>query len=228
MKIGQSHKDLIPKYYGKRKLARWRQQIIRPLTDDFDYKMLSIIVDWVVDRFFKESKVIFEFGCGPAEHLIRMRKYNETAKLVGLDWTKASQEIIQQILFSGIEKNIEGKNFNFFSPDYSIVVPKNSAFITVAALEQIGSKFNHFLDFVIAKKPSICVHLEPIGEMLDQECLLDRLSTLYFKKRNYLDGFLPMLKSLEAEGKIKIVAEQRTYSGSYFIDGHSLVAWYPI
>jgi hypothetical protein len=84
-----------------------------------------------------------------------MRKYNQTAKLIGLDWTKASQEIIQQILISGIETNIEGKNFNFFSPDYSIDVPENSAFITVAALEQIGSNFNHFLDFVIAKSVSL-------------------------------------------------------------------------
>jgi hypothetical protein len=107
-------------------------------------------------------------------------------------------------------------------------VPANSGFITVAALEQIGDKFDPFLEFIFAKKPSLCVHFEPIDEVLDQDNLLDRLSTLYFRKRNYLQGFLPRLRELEREGKLKILTEQRTYSGSFFIEGHSLIVWYPI
>ncbi len=228
IKRSKEHKNLIPKYYGKRKLARWRQNIIRPLSEDFDYKMLSIIVDWVGYEFFSKSDYIFEFGCGPAEHLLRARSYNSTAKLIGLDWTKASQEIINEIKNAKIETNIDGVNFNFFTPDDSIEVPENSAFLTVAALEQIGSNFEPFLEFVLEKKPKICVHLEPIAELLDNNNLLDKLSTLYFEKRNYLQGFLPRLLELEKIGKIKIVRMQRTYSGSYFIEGHSLIAWYPI
>ncbi|MES2139036.1 MAG: class I SAM-dependent methyltransferase [Bacteroidota bacterium] len=228
IKKGKNVIDLIPKYYGKRKLVRWRQRIIRPLISDFDYKILSIIVDWVVESFFQNATTIFEFGCGPAYHLLRARQYNPDAQLVGLDWTKASQEIIQQVKESGIETKIEGKNFNFFTPDYSINVPRKSGFLTVAALEQIGDNFNPFLDFIMNKKPSICVHLEPIDELLDQNNLIDRLSTQYFRKRNYLNGFLPRLRQLQEEGKIKIVTEQRTYSGSFFIEGHSLIVWYPL
>lgn len=228
IKKGKNVNDLIPKYYGKRKLVRWRQRIIRPLIPDFDYKILSIIVDWVVETFFHDTTTIFEFGCGPAYHLLRARQYNPNAQLVGLDWTKASQEIIQQVKESGIEPKIEGKNFNFFNPDYSINVPTKSGFLTVAALEQIGDTFNPFLDFIMNKKPSICVHLEPVDELLDQNNLIDRLSTQYFRKRNYLNGFLPRLRQLQEEGKIKIVTEQRTYSGSFFIEGHSLIVWYPL
>jgi hypothetical protein len=88
--------------------------------------------------------------------------------------------------------------------------------------------YKQFVDFVLEKKPSICVHLEPIDELLDQNNLIDRLSTLYFRKRNYLSGYLPYLRQLENEGKIKIVNEQRTFSGSFFIEGHSLIVWYPL
>jgi len=228
IKKGKNVDDLIPRYYGKRSLVRWRQRMIRPLTPDFDYKILSIIVDWAFETFFSKASAIFEFGCGPAYHLLRARKYNPGARLVGLDWTTASQEIIKQVKEAEIETNIEGKNFNFFKPDYTIEVPPNSGFITVAALEQIGENFNPFLDFIISKKPSICVHFEPIDELLNQDDLLDKLSILYFRKRNYLNGFLPRLRQLQEEGKIKIVAEQRTYSGSFFIEGHSLIAWYPL
>ena len=228
IKKGKRVNDLIPKYYGKRKLVRWRQRIVRPLIPDFDYKILSILVDWGVESFFKEASNIFEFGCGPGYHLLRARKYNATAGLIGLDWTKASQDIIAQVKEAGIETNISGRNFNFFTPDYSIEVPPGSGFLTVAALEQIGGNFEPFLAFILEKKPAVCVHFEPIDELLDQNNLIDKLSLLYFRKRNYLYGFLPRLRQLEIEGKIKIIKEQRTYSGSFFIEGHSVVVWYPL
>jgi hypothetical protein len=92
----------------------------------------------------------------------------------------------------------------------------------------VGSNFEDFLQFVLKKKPAVCVHLEPIDEVLDQTHLIDRLSTLYFRKRNYLAGFLPRLKELQADGKIEMLKEQRTYTGSYFIEGHSLIVWRPL
>lgn len=228
IKKGKSVNDLVPRYHGKHTLIHWRQKMIRPLTPYLDYKLHCIIVDWAIEKFLGSVNTLFEFGCGPGYHLLRARKINPNAHMVGLDWTRASQQIIEQIKEAGIEQNIEGKNFNFFSPDYSIEVPANSGFLTVAALEQIGDNHEEFLKFVMAKKPSVVVHLEPIDEMLDQNNLIDRLSTLYFRKRNYLKGYLPTLERLQDDGKIRIICSQRTYSGSYFIEGHSLIVWSPL
>ena len=228
IKSGKSVNDLVPRYHGKHSLIHWNQQIIRPIVPFFDYKLHCIIVDWAIEKYLSDVDNLFEFGCGPGYHLLRARKINSKAKMIGLDWTTASQEIIKQIKENRIEENIDGKNFNFFKPNYSIEVPVNSGFLTVAALEQIGDKYKEFVDFILEKKPSICVHLEPIDELLDQNNLIDRLSTLYFRKRNYLHGYLPYLRQLQEDGKIKIVNEQRTFSGSYFIEGHSLIVWYPL
>jgi hypothetical protein len=227
IKNGKDPNSLIPKYFGKNELSRWRQRIIRPLSPDFDYKILSILVDWAIEMYFQNLSAIYEFGCGPAYHLVRARKLNPDAKLIGLDWTKTSQKIINQIYEIGLEKNIEAYNFDFFQPDYSIEVLPESGFITVAALEQVGDRFDKFLEFIMKKKPAICIHFEPIDELLDQTNLIDRLSTLYFRKRNYLYGFLTKLRELEGEGKLEIIRTQRTYSGSYFIEGHSLIVWRP-
>jgi hypothetical protein len=227
IKKGTNVNNLIPKYFGKHELSRWKQRIIRPISRDFDYKILSILVDWAIETFFKDLDVIYEFGCGPAYHLLRVRKIFPNVKLVGLDWTKTSQEIIRQIFETGLDHNIEAYNFNFFQPDYLIEVPPKSGFLTVAALEQVGSHFDQFLEFIMEKKPSICVHFEPIDELLDQTNLIDRLSILYFRKRNYLSGFLSKLRELQAEDKIEIIKEQRTFSGSFFIEGHSLIVWRP-
>ena len=219
--------SIIPRYHSKFPLVRWKQNIIRPTAEHFEYNMLSIVVDWVFDSYLRNADTIFEFGCGPGHHLLRARQFNPKARLVGLDWTKASQKIILGIINSGIETNIEGHNFNFFKPNNNLNIPPNSGVYTVAALEQVGDRFESFLQFLVRKNPVICVHLEPIDELLDPRNLLDKLSIIYFHKRNYLKGFLSRLHELQDKGIITIHREQRTYIGSYFIEGHSLIVWSP-
>lgn len=217
--------SLIPKYHSKYNFLRWNKKIIRPLNPKFDYNIHCIIVDWVISKYFSNLDGIYEFGCGPAYHLLRTRKFNPNALLVGLDWTKTSQSIIEEIKKSGVDKNIEGHNFDFYNPDYNIDIAPNSGIITVAALEQVGENFKEFVTYLLSKRPTICVHLEPIDELMDTNDIIDNLSVLYCRKRKYLKGFLPYLQQLQSEGKLQIINKQRTFSGSQYIEGHSLIVW---
>lgn len=228
LKKGQNLESLIPGYHGKHKLLHWKQRIIRPLVPYFDYRVHCLIVDWAIETYLCHVDALYEFGCGPAYHLLRARRYNPKARLVGLDWAKSSQNIISEIVASGLEANIEGRNFNFYEPDYSLDFAPNSGILTVAGIEQVSERFESFLQFLMQKKPAVCVHLEPIDELMDQKHLIDRLSVLYCRKRNYLNGFLTRLHQLQGQGKVRIHREQRTYTGSFFIEGHSLVVWSPV
>ncbi len=212
--------QFVPRYHGKHELLRWRQRIIRSLVPNLDYQILCEIVDWVVATYLGYQDAIFDFGCGTADHLERIRRYT-CMHLVGLDWAQASQDIISEI------KGVEGRNFNFYEPDYTLDFPPNSGVLTVAALEQVGERFEPFLQFLLEKRPAICVHVEPIDELMDPDNLIDMLSVWYCHKRNYLRGFLTRLRQLQDEGKVDIHLEQRTYTGSYYIEGHSLVVWSP-
>jgi hypothetical protein len=64
--------------------------------------------------------------------------------------------------------------------------------------------------------------------MLDENVLVDHLSIQYFKKRNYLDGFLDGLRKLETEGKVNIIDTKRSHIGSLFIEGYSIIVWEPL
>lgn len=219
---------LIPKYHSKYNYLRWNKKIIKPINKKFDYNIHCIIVDWVISKYLSNVNGIYEFGCGPAYHLLRARRLNSKALLVGLDWTTTSQSIISEIKNKGVDLNIEGYNFDFCNPNYNIDIIPNSGIITVAALEQIGNNFKEFINYLLVKKPEICIHLEPIDELMDRKNITDNLSVLYCRRRNYLNGFLPYLEQLEKEGKIKIINKQRTFSGSHYIEGHSLIVWKPI
>jgi hypothetical protein len=218
--------SLIPKYHGKSKLVHWMQKIVVPMTPNFDYLIHQIIVDMVIETYLKNMAAVFEFGCGACNNLFRIAAINKTAQIIGLDWAETSQRIISEINYH-LEYRWIGKNFNFFNPDYNMFIPPSSGFLTIAALEQVGDKFEPFLDYCITLKPSICVHIEPIAELLDETNLIDKLSILYFKKRNYLNGFLTRLRELEKDGIVEIIKQQRTYTGSFFIEGHSIIVWRP-
>ena len=218
---------LIPKYHGKNKIVRWMGDVVMPITENFDYKIHICFVDAVLRRYTHKFKNFFELGCGPAYHLVRLQNYNSKLNLWGSDWTKSSQKIIQEIN-NTLGYKINGFNLDFFNPVYDKEIGVNSLVYTVASFEQIGNNFKKIVDFLIEKKPGLCIHFEPIDELLDSSKLIDELSIKYFRKRKYLDGFLPYLDILEKEGKIEIIKKQRINSGSYFIEGHSLIIWKPI
>ena len=218
--------SLIPKYFNKHNIARWKGDFTKCETEYFDYKLHIILVDAILHKFVGTNySSLYEFGCGPAYHLLRFGKFNPEVNLIGLDWAMASQDIIKEINDLGINNKITGYNFDYFKPDYNINIAPNSAIFTCASLEQIGENYKEFVDYLISKQPNLCIHFEPSSELLNENSLVDKLSILYFNKRKYLKGYLTYLKQLEQENKIEIINTQRLQGGSYFIEGYPVIIW---
>ena len=230
LKLFSSTKELdclSPRYFGKYNAVRWRSDLVKPTSKDFEKNSLSIIQNWLFDKYLRSVSSIYEFGCGTGHNLFRAQEVNPSASLYGLDWAEASKNIIETLKKENLLRKASGHCFDFFDPDPNFHLDENSGVYTVAALEQIGPNFEKFINYLINEKPQICIHIEPITELLDKTKILDYLSIKYFELRNYLSGFLTYLKKLENEGKIKIHQAQRTYTGSLFIEGHSVVVWSP-
>ncbi|MCX5699132.1 MAG: hypothetical protein NTX01_05505 [Candidatus Omnitrophica bacterium] len=219
---------MIPRYFGKYQINRLKQKFIRPVSKNFEYNMLGVILDWLFDKYLRDYKNIYEFGCGTGHNLTRLRSFNSKANLWGLDWAESSQAMINKYALINSDKKLFAHKFDYFAPDFNLELKKDSAIYTVASLEQVGVKYHLFVDYLLKKKPNICIHVEPIEELLHAENLMDYLSICYFKKRKYLSGYLTYLKGLESKRKIKIIKAQRSYIGSFFIEGYSIIVWIPL
>lgn len=211
--------DINPKYFGKYKINRLNGKFVWALSDNYEQKMLYTLVDSLAKKYLAKSDVICEFGCGTGHNLIRIKKVMPDTRMIGLDWTESSQKIVQKF-------DVEGYNFDFFNPHFQM--PKDSGVLTVAALEQTGRKYKRFVSFLLKKKPSIVVHIEPIPELLNPNNLIDYLSIKYMEKRKYLSGYLDYLRELEKQKKIKIIEARRSGIGSFLIDGYSIIVWTPL
>jgi len=221
---------LIPKYFlrkDEKSYARWNGRLVGAVSEYFEYNLLRALTYWLFDKYLKDAKEIYEFGCGTGQHLLTARQFNKNARIVGLDWAESSQKIINEIKNRTNITNIEGRKFDFFNPDKRLEIGNAAVIYTIAALEQVGKNHEEFINYLLHQKPSLCFHLEPIEELMDRGDLLQYLSVEYIKRRNYLQGFMSRLRELEDRGIVEILEAKRTKVGQLFMEGYSLVVWRP-
>ncbi|MBI2265956.1 MAG: hypothetical protein HYU64_12405 [Armatimonadetes bacterium] len=217
---------LMPKYYKANVPIRLNKQYVLPLEPDFLYRYTQVFRSWIFHEYLGGYDAIYEFGCGTAHNLVHLAAIYPEKELYGFDWVRSSQEIIQ-ILADRLKLKIRGRPFNFFDPDDSLHFHPKSAVFTFGALEQVGADHGKYLDFILRKRPSLCIDIVGIHELYDETHLLDYLALLYHRKRNYLQGYLSRLRELEAAGKIEIVGVHRQLFGNLFDDPYSYVIWKP-
>ncbi len=219
--------DLVPKYLRPNEPIRLHRKIVVPVQEHFVRDYTLLFRNWVFNKYLHSFDNIYEFGCGPGAHLAYLAKKFPKKQIYGLDWAEASIQIIEA-MSKKFEWNVRGKKFDFFNPDLTLKIENNSAVVTFGALEQTGSRYQEFMNYLYTQKPDLCLHVEPMNEFYDEDNLVDYLSLKYHKHRGYLDGFLDFLKSWESRGLIKIEKIHRHYLGTKFAETYSYVVWRPI
>ena len=218
---------LIPKYFKRDVPARLNLEYIMPVSPNFVFSYTHVYRTWIFLRYLSEVENIYEFGCGPAYHLAYLAQLFPDKNLFGLDWATSSQEIIRH-LNQHYRWKIEGRRFDFFKPDRNLTIEPNSGILTFGALEQVGQKYEAFIDFLLKNRPTICVNVECLHELYDPDNLLSYLALQYDQKRNYLSGYLTTLRKLAAKKRIKIIKFHHHRFGNLFDDPLSYVIWKPI
>lgn len=207
--------DLVPKYVLRKSPLRLNGTLIQPRTDQFE-------LNWINDHqqfLFKQLRnydAIYEFGCGSCYNLAVLKLMYPNKKLVGLDWSKMSIKICEQL-------DIEGRQFDFFYPDSDFEFAPNSAVLTWGALEQTGNKVGPFIRWLKSKKPAFIMHSEPIVEWYNESNLLDAVTILIHKHRGFMVGLPNLLRLMD----VNIIKEHRTGFGSLLLEGYSQLWWKP-
>jgi len=216
---------LIPKFVRRGVPKRLNGTFILPLSEHFESDFVRVMRDVLFRKYFFDIESLYEFGCGTGTNLLAAASILPKVKLHGLDWSISSTKLIK-LLGAKKNLNIQEHLFDMFIPDQTLPLNAGDGVLTIGALEQLGSNFDEFLNFLLQKSPKICVHCETMNELYDQSNVMDFVAIEYSKARNYLWGFLTALRKLEAIGKLKILHTQRVF-GSQFHEGYSFVVWSP-
>ncbi|NLF24386.1 MAG: hypothetical protein GX589_01840, partial [Deltaproteobacteria bacterium] len=218
---------LIPKYFKPGEAKRLRRNYVLPTSNQFELSIIKIIRTCLAKKYFWDCSKVFEFGCGTGYHLVSLAQLLPQSEIIGLDWVTASVQIVQ-LLAEKYKLRLRGGIFDYYQPDRSLDLDATSAVFTFASLEQIGDRHKEFIDFILERKPKICLNVECLEELYDPGDLLDFLALHYHRRRGYLSGYLGRLRELAERGRVEIIEERRTFFGSTYHEAYAFVAWRPL
>ncbi len=215
---------LVPDFIKAGQPVRLNQSYVFPKSPSFELDFFQVCRAYLFHRYFAETKSAYEFGCGSGFNLVALSQQFPHLQLYGLDWSKSSYEMVNKLAHTHAIR-VKGLSFNFFEPDRALALDRHSGVLTMCALEQVGPRHEQFVDYLLAQRPQVCVHMEPLVDLYDESNLVDYLAVRYHRKRGYLEGFLPRLKDLESKGDLEILDIRRFSFGSLYHEGYSYVAW---
>ena len=217
---------LVPKYYKEGVPVRLNGDYVRPSQADFVYQFTDLFREWLYREFLAPFDTVHEFGCGTGYNLVQLAGIFPDKSLFGYDWARPSQRLLQTAA-QHLGLKLQGRHFDFFNPDAAIEFGANTAVLTFGALEQAGSNHGAYLEFLLARRPALCVDVIGIEELYDDGDLSDYLARRYHRRRGYLAGYLSRLQDLAAAGRIKIHSIHHQRFGTLYDDPHSYVVWAP-
>ena len=219
--------SLAPKYFRKNAPMRFKQQFIKSENPKFEVNFLRILRAWIFKTYFSQYDTIYEFGCGTGQNLVALSKMYPDKKIFGLDFVNSSVELVN-LIHEKCNLNVHGKLFNMIHPDYNFKLEKGSAVYTSASIEQLGNQYHNFVDYLLQNDIDICINIEPMAEVYDQNNLIDYLAYSFHMRRHYTSGYIPLLRELEQQGKLTILKIQRCYFGNLNHEGYNFIIWKPI
>jgi SAM-dependent methyltransferase len=200
---------------------------VETLDPNFELNWYRVFRLWLFQTYLAGVNTVYEFGCGSGFNIAALAKLYPEKRYYGLDWASQSVDIVNE-LGKKFGWDMHGRLFDFFAPDRGLCIEENSAILTIGALEQTGTEYGSFLQYLLDSSPRLCVHFEPILEWYDENNLIDYAAIRFHQKRNYWRGFPTRLRELQEDGKIEILKTNRSYFGSLYIDGYSQLIWRPI
>jgi len=184
---------------------------------------------WLFQQYFSDESLhfVYDFGCGTGFNLVPLAKIYPHKQLFGLDFAPSACDLINKI--AGVYGwNLKGQLFDMIAPDDNFRLETGAVAFTSGSIEQVASRFEDFLQYLINNNPALCVHIEPTLELYSDNNLLDYLAIQFHTRRGYTHGFLPRLQELEAEGLIELLKVKRLFFGGLMMEGFSLIIWRPI
>ncbi|GBF33433.1 hypothetical protein DCCM_2534 [Desulfocucumis palustris] len=220
-------KALIPAYVRPGGILRINGGYARGADSFLELSFYTLLRTTLFSKYFSGVESVYEFGCGTGYNLVMLARMYPEKNLFGLDWASTSVKLVDRIA-AHYKFRLAGFRFDMYNPDYNLSMPPGSAVLTLNSMEQLGGKWESFLNFLLLKKPALCVHAEPFAELYNQDSLIDYLALKYHRARGYLNGFLTKLVELERAGRIEILTVNRVPFGSCFHEGYSIAAWRPL
>lgn len=214
--------NIIPAFIRPGKPLRVQQKFVQPEDPDAELNYCRWLQRGVLAPLFSDCASITEFGCGTGFNLVALGRVYPQKPLYGFDFSEFAVEMTAEA-GKALGVNILTAYFDMKTLEpFPYTLGKDAGVFTFGAIEQLGSGFEKFIEYLIDQKPKLVVHIEPIVELMDPKNLVDALGIRFHRKRGYTEGLLPYL---QWHPKVEVLDVQRSYFGSLMFESYGRIVW---
>ena len=218
---------LTPKYVRPNMPVRLYRRLAQPVEPQFEPNWRRVYQQWLFRTYFADCEQIYEFGCGSGGHVSVLAQMFPDKKIVGSRLGGALLRDRQQHAQAARLEH-RGAPVRFLQTRLRHRnSPRQRRHDLCRARAGFGS-FGAFIDFLLAKRPKLCVFVEPIYEWYDPANFIDHLAMRGHDIRNFLKGMPGALHRLQQDGRIEILKEHRVEFGSLLHEAYSQMIWRPV
>ena len=223
---GFDPRSLVPKFLRENQPIRFNGDYILPANARFEYDYMTVFRLWLFPKYFARTDCVYEFGCGTGLNLVMLANLWPARTYYGLDFVPSAVDLVNSI-GRHTPWDIRGRLFDMMQPDADFQLEKNAGVLTFGALEQLASRYEAFIQYLLRQKPAVVIHVEPTIELYDENVLFDHLAIEFHRKRGYSERLLPYLQNLEKRGALEMLKIKRLNFGSLFMEGYTCMVWKP-
>lgn len=221
--------SLRPGYFRDERIFRFDGQIVEGLEPFVEFHTSMALRRLLLGQYLADATKVAELGCGTGVNILLLAEAYPQMRIIGSDWVPASQRIVEGIgrAFPG---RIGARRFDMLTAEGwdGQEIDHETVVLTVHALEQLNTHWRTCLDFILARGPRLCLHIEPLAELYDPKDPDDARMLRYHRKRGYLEGYVPAVQALAAAGQAQIVDLRRIAFSGLYHEAYSVLAWRPI
>ena len=146
------------------------------------------------------NRNVLEIGCGSGYLLAWLRSYGYQVN--GCDWTEASGRFCELL-------GIPWQRFDMDDPLVYDLDTIGKTIITSGSVEQLGSNWKPFMEFLKKSQAHVIIHKEPIIELCGSAC---RRSIQNHRRHNFQEGFITAIPKILHAEHCKIGKRYHAYS----------------
>lgn len=213
-------KDVQQAYYANGKL-----QVDSSLAVHREY--FEILVSELTPEIEKSNHIV-ELGAGYGALIFKMAQLNEMkhVSFSAGEYTQSGIECIK--LLAGDNLRVKGGYCDLGGLDLkALSPPENSVYFTSWSMVYTKGFPERTMRELLAYKPSMVMHFEPVREHWTGDSMLEMLWKRYLQLNDYNQSMLTGLRQYEQMGLIRIVEEKKNLHGINPLMPVSVLKWVP-
>jgi SAM-dependent methyltransferase len=227
LKSGRDIEALDPPFMGATPIIRLSGDYAIPRDPAFEHHWFRVYRQWMFKKFVGGSQRFLEFGCGSGFNLATIGKLRPDLELTGFDWAQPAVDLVNQVA-DDHKLKLSGRRFDYFNLDKSVNIGPGATIGTFCSLEQTGTRYKDFFNWLMEAKPDLVISMEPGIENYDTDTLYDYMGYAYVAHRQYLNGYFSDVRDAAKQGRAEILWDRRPGFGSFYHEGYSLIVWRPL